>query len=100
MKVSKKTQINFPYHAESVSKHVDHFKSIKFFEKKLEKLIIFRKGGGGAVGWGGYPFGKIINLIFEQFPNNKQGHNSSIKNKNVAKRSRQHAGNMASAVCA
>ena len=52
VKISKNTQMNFPYHTESISQHVHHFKPIKFFLEK--KLIIFRE---------------IINLIFEPFPN-------------------------------
>ena len=57
--------MNFPYHTESISQHVHHFKPIKNFWKK--KLIIFREGG-----MGGFPFAensaKIIYLIFEPFP--------------------------------
>ena len=33
VKVSKNTPMNFPYHTESVSRHVDHFK--QFFLKKM-----------------------------------------------------------------
>ena len=33
-KVSKYTQMNFPYHIESISQHVHHFKPIKKFWKK------------------------------------------------------------------
>ena len=63
------THMNFPYHTESVSQHVDHFKQQKKMKKNVaEKLIIFREGGGG-----GYPFAensaKMINLIFATFPN-------------------------------
>ena len=57
VKVSKNTQMNFPYHMYIIANN-------KFLEKKL---IIFREGGVG-----GYPFAenstKIINLIFEPFP--------------------------------
>ena len=64
VKVSKNTQMNFPYHTESISQHVHHFKPIKIFGKNF---IIFREGG-----MGGTPFAensaKIINLIFEPFP--------------------------------
>ena len=65
----KNTRMNFPYHTEIVSQHVDHLKPIKNFLKKCwKKLIIFHEGGVG-----GTPFAensaKIINLIFEPFPN-------------------------------
>ena len=67
VKISKNTQMNFPYHTESISQHVHHFKPIVnniFFGKKL---TIFREGGVG-----GTPFAensaKIIHLIFEPFP--------------------------------
>ena len=36
VKVSKNTQMNFPYHTESVSQHVDHFKQFFFFFEKKE----------------------------------------------------------------
>ena len=71
----KNTDMNFTYHTEFVSQHVDHFKPIKFFLKKmLEKINYFpRRGGGGE---GGTPFAensaKTINLIFEPFPKQKQ----------------------------
>ena len=67
----KNTQMNFPYHKESVSQHVYYLKPIIFFLKNmLEKINYFpRRGGGGE---GGTPFAensaKIINLIFEPFP--------------------------------
>ena len=68
VKVSKNTQMNFPYHTEFISQHIHHFKPINFLLKKmLEKINYFpRRGGGGT------PFAensaKIINLIFEPFP--------------------------------
>ena len=41
--------MNFPYHTESVSQHVDHFKQQKKMKKNVaEKLIIFREGGRGG----------------------------------------------------
>ena len=67
LKVSKNTQMNLPYHTESISQHVHHFQAIKFFWKKINYFP--RRGDGG----GGTPFAensaKIINLIFETFPN-------------------------------
>ena len=66
----KNTHINFPYHTESVSQHVDHFKQKKIGKNVAEKLIIFREGGRG--GGMGYPLAensaKIINFIFKPFP--------------------------------
>ena len=63
----KNTQMNFPYHTESISQLVHHFKPITIFGKKL---IIFREGWEGR---GGTPVAensaKIINSIFEPFPN-------------------------------
>ena len=47
VKVSKNSQMNFPYHTESISQHVNHFKPIEFFFENSAK---------------------IINLIFEPFP--------------------------------
>ena len=48
VKVSKNTQMNFPYHTESISQHVDHFKPINLFLKKmLEKINYFPRRGGG-----------------------------------------------------
>ena len=41
--------MNFPYHTESVSQHVDHFKQKKLEKNVAEKLIIFREGGRGGV---------------------------------------------------
>ena len=59
----KNTHMNFPYHTESVSQHVDHFKQKKLGKNVAEKLIIFREGGRG--GGMGYPLAensaKIIN---------------------------------------
>ena len=56
--------MNFPYHTESISQHVHHFKPIQNLGKKF---IIFREGGVGVT-----PFAensaKIISLIFEPFP--------------------------------
>ena len=44
------THMNFPYHTESVSQHVDHFKQQEKMRKNVaEKLIIFREGGRGGV---------------------------------------------------
>ena len=67
VKVSKNTQMNFPYHTESISQHVHHFKPIKKLGKKIN---YFPRRGGGV---GGTPFAenstKIINLIFKPFPN-------------------------------
>ena len=59
--------MNFPYHIESVSQPVDHFKRKKKYQKNVgKKLIIFREGGGGT------PlaenFAKIINFFFDPFP--------------------------------
>ena len=59
--------MNFPYHTESISQHVHHFKPIQKFWKKINYFP--RRGGGGE---GGTPFAensaKITNLIFEPFP--------------------------------
>ena len=44
VKVSKNTQMNFPYHTESTSQHVHHFKPIEFFWKKINYFP--RRGGG------------------------------------------------------
>ena len=61
----KNTHLNFPYHTESVSQHVDHFKQKKWNKNVRKKIIIFQEGGG-------YPFkensAKIICLIFDPFP--------------------------------
>ena len=58
----KNTDMNFTYHTEFVSQHVDHFKPIKkILKKMLEKLIIFREGVVENSA-------KMINLIFEPFP--------------------------------
>ena len=57
--------MNFPYHTESISQHVHHFKPIKVVGKKL--ISFCERGMGGT------PFAensaKIINLIFEPVPN-------------------------------
>ena len=67
VKVSKNTQMNFPYHTESVSQHVHHFKPIKQFEKNIGRKNYFPRRGDGE-----NPFAensaKIINLILEPFP--------------------------------
>ena len=39
VKVSKNTQMNFPYHTVSASQHVHHFKPIKKIWKKCWKII-------------------------------------------------------------
>ena len=60
-------QMNFPYHTESVSQHLDHFdKKQKNFEKNVGKENNYFSQGGR------YPFAEnsaeIINLIFYPFP--------------------------------
>ena len=37
----KNSQMNFPYHTESVLQHVAHFKTHKKWKKMSQKLIIF-----------------------------------------------------------
>ena len=64
VKVSKNTQMNFPYLTEYISQHVNHFKPIKNFWKKL---IFFREGGVGGTNFTENS-AKIINLIVELFP--------------------------------
>ena len=60
VKVSKTTQMNFPYHTESISQHVHHFKPIKKIWKKNNYFPRSTPFAENSV--------KIINLIFEPFP--------------------------------
>ena len=57
----KNTDMNFTYHTEFVSQHVDHFKTIKDFEKKVgQKISHFpQRGRSSGVGWGVTPSWKI-----------------------------------------
>ena len=48
--VSKNNQMDFPYHTESVSQHVDHFKPKNFLKKLSEKkYFFFREGEVGTL---------------------------------------------------
>ena len=49
--------MNFPYHTESISQHVHHFKPIKKFGKKINYFPFAENSA------------KMISLIFEPFPN-------------------------------
>ena len=75
--------MNFPYHTESVSQHVDHFKQQKKMKKNVaEKSIIFREGVRG----GGTPLQKIINLIFQTIPKRLKKKVTKKKNELIQKR--------------
>ena len=48
----KNTHMNFPYHTESVSQHVDHFKQQKKLNKNVaENQLFSAKLGGGTPSW-------------------------------------------------
>ena len=49
MKVSKNTQINFPYHTEFGLQHVDHFKQINLVLKKMLEGVKTAGGGESSV---------------------------------------------------